>query len=35
MFTELYIEALMTDEELADEVWELWDLGVVTDDLAA
>ena len=30
MFAELYIEALQ-----ADQVWELWDLGVVTNDLAA
>ena len=34
MFTELYIEALLADEDLADQVWELWDAGVITDDLA-
>ena len=27
MLTELYIEALLVDEELADLVWEAWDAG--------
>ena len=35
MLTELYIEALLVDEELADLVWEAWDVGIITDDLAA
>ena len=35
MLTELYIEALLADEALADEVWALWDAGVITDDMAA
>jgi hypothetical protein len=35
MLTELYIEALLADEALADEVWVLWDAGVITDELAA
>jgi hypothetical protein len=35
MLTELYIEALLADEALADEVWELWNAGVITDDIAA
>lgn len=35
MLTELYIEALLVDEELADRVWELWNAGVIRDDLAA
>ena len=35
MFTELYIEALLVDEELANQVWELWNAGLVPDDLAA
>ena len=35
MLTEIYIEALLVDEELADDVWELWDAGVLTNDLAA
>ncbi len=34
MFTQLYIEALLADKVLADQVWELWDAGVITDDLA-
>ena len=25
MLTEIYIEALLVDEELADQVWEAWD----------
>jgi len=25
MFTEIYIEVLLVDEDLADQVWELWD----------
>ena len=25
MLTEIYIEALLVDEELADQVWGLWD----------
>ena len=35
MFIELYIEALLVDEDLADQVWELWDQGAldVTNDL--
>jgi len=24
MLTEIYIQALMVDEELADQVWEAW-----------
>jgi len=35
MLTELYIEALLVDEDLADQVWELWNAGVITDGLAA
>jgi len=27
MLTELYIDALLVDKDLADEVWELWDAG--------
>ena len=34
MLAEIYIEALLADEELADQVWELWDVGMVSDDLA-
>ena len=35
MLTKIYIEALLVDEDLADQVWEAWDAGVITDDLAA
>ncbi len=34
MLTEIYIEALLVDEELADQVWEAWYSGEI-DDLAA
>ncbi len=34
MLTEIYIEALLVDEELADQVWEAWDAGGI-DDLMA
>ncbi len=27
MITEINIEALLVDEELADQVWEAWDAG--------
>jgi len=27
MFTEIYVEAPLVDEELADQVWEAWDKG--------
>ena len=31
MLTEIYIEALLVDEELADQVWKEWDAGVIGD----
>ncbi len=31
MLTEIYIEALLVDEELADQVWEAWDAGEIDD----
>jgi len=34
MLTEIYIEALLVDEEAADQVWEAWDKGEI-DDCAA
>ncbi len=34
MLTEIYIEALLIDEELADQVWQAWDKGKI-DDLMA
>jgi hypothetical protein len=35
MLTELYIDALLVDEELADLVWEAWDAGIIPDEVAA
>ena len=34
MLTEIYIEALLVDEELADQVWEVWDAGEIDGLLA-
>ena len=34
MLTEIYIEALLVNEDLADQVWEAWDKGEI-DDCAA
>ena len=34
MLTEFYIEALLVNEDLADQVWELLDRGVIDDELA-
>jgi len=34
MLTEIYIEALLVDEELADQVWEAWDKGEIDDQVA-
>ncbi len=31
MLTEIYIEALLVDEELADQVWEAWDQREIDD----
>jgi hypothetical protein len=35
MLTEAYIEPLLVDEELADMVWELWDVGLIDDAQAS
>ena len=35
MLTEIYIEALMVDENLADQVWEAWDKGEISEFWAA
>ena len=35
MLTQIYIEALLVDEKLADQVWGAWDKGEIDDDLAA
>ena len=29
MLTEIYIEALLVDKELADQVWQAWDKGAI------
>jgi hypothetical protein len=34
MLTETYMEALLVDEALADQVWELWNAGLISDGLA-
>ncbi len=34
MLTEIYIEALLVDEELADQVWEAWDADETDDQIA-
>ena len=31
---EIYIEALLVDEELADQVWEAWNIGDFDDETA-
>ena len=31
MLTEIYIEALLVDEELADQIWEAWEKGEIAD----
>ena len=33
MLTEIYIEALLVDEDLADQVWEAWDKGEIDDQI--
>ena len=34
MLTRLYVEAQLADQELADQVRELWNVGLVTDEVA-
>ncbi len=34
MLTEIYIEARLVDEELADQVWEAWDAEKLTGGAA-
>ncbi len=34
MLTEIYIEALLVDKELADQVWECWQYGKISDVVA-
>ena len=35
MLIELYIDALLADKVLADDVWELWNAGLLPDEVAA
>ena len=35
MRIECYVDALIVDEVAADQVWHLWDAGLISDDLAA
>ena len=35
MLERICIEALLVDENLADQVWEMWNAGIITDGLAA
>ena len=35
MLTKLYIEALIAEKSLADQVWVLWNAGDIADGLAA
>ncbi len=35
MLTEAYIEALLVDKELAGQVREAWDAGLISNDMAA
>jgi len=34
MITKLYIEALLVNEELADQLWEAWNKGEIDDQVA-
>ena len=34
MLTEIYIEALLVDAEVADQVWEAWDKRKIDDRVA-
>ncbi len=35
MLTEIYIEALLVNEELADQVWAAWDAGETSTETAS
>ena len=35
MLVDIYVEALLVDEVLADQVWELWDTKAILDEEAA
>ena len=34
MDVQLYVEALLIDPNLADQIWESWNFGVISDDTA-
>jgi hypothetical protein len=34
MLTEIYIEALLVDKELADQVWQAWNNGAKDNELS-
>ena len=34
MLTAIYIEALLLDEALADQIWEAWDAGKIDETMA-
>ena len=34
MLTEIYISALLVDEELVDQVWDAWDKGEIDEQIA-
>jgi len=34
MLAEIYVEALVANEELADQVWEAWNKGEIDDQIA-
>ncbi len=34
MLKEIYIEALLVDEDLADQVWQAWDKGEIDETIA-
>ncbi len=34
MLTAIYVEALLADGELADQVWEAWDKGEIDNQVA-
>lgn len=35
MLAEIYIQALLVDEEAADQFWEVWNAGAIKDEVAA
>ena len=35
MLCRIYVEALLADADVADRVWELWKLGLISDEPAA